>query len=199
MHTIRLFFFNKKWRKMNRDNSTTASCVFPKQSVKVGYGTYGDLNFLWFDNNAKVVIGNYVSIGPNVMFLVGGEHNYKRITTYPFQSMIYHQKLNKPLCNNIIVEDDVWIGYNALIMPGVRIGQGSVIAARSIVTTDVPPYSIYIGTSVRKKRFSDEIIRELQSLDYSKIRHKAGDKYEEYCQIEITEDNALELIEAFKS
>ena len=68
-------------------------------------------------------------------------------------------------------------------MPGVRIGQGSVIAARSIVTTDVPPYSIYIGTSVRKKRFSDEIIRELQSLDYSRIRHKAGDKYEEYCQI----------------
>lgn len=52
---------------------------------------------------------------------------------------------------NIVVEDDVWIGYDALILPGVTIGRGAVIGARSVVTKDVPPYCVYAGTKVVKK------------------------------------------------
>lgn len=71
--------------------------------------------------------------------------------------------------HSIIIEDDVWIGYDALIMPGVTIGKGSVIGARAIVTKDVPPYSIYVGNKVIKKRFSEDIINKLSTIDFQKL------------------------------
>lgn len=63
---------------------------------------------------------------------------------------------------NIIVEDDVWIGMEALILSGVKIGRGSIIGARAIVTKDVPPYSIFIGNRVLKRRFSEKIIETVK-------------------------------------
>jgi virginiamycin A acetyltransferase len=64
------------------------------------------------------------------------------------------------------IGNDVWIGYDALIMPGVNIGDGSIIAARSVVTSDVPPYSIVGGNpaSVRRQRFDDATIEGLLRL-----------------------------------
>ena len=99
---------------------------------------------------------------------------------------------------DIIVEDDVWIGYDALILSGVRIGKGSVIGARALVSKDVPPYSIYVGNDILKKRFPDSIIEKIQAIDFSSIEHSKLDTYQPYCQTEITCENVDEIIRHFK-
>lgn len=195
---IRFLIFFYYFRYKNRHNNVNVTKYYKFENVKIGRATYGNLNII---GNApidtKIYIGNYCSIGPNVTFLVGGEHNYKRISTYPFQTLCYHQPTLKKINRDIIVEDDVWIGYDSLIMSGVRIGRGAVIGARSIVTKDVPPYSVYVGNHVIKKRFSDEIIEKLMCIDYSKITHTQGDSYEEFCQSEITEQNIMKILNKF--
>lgn len=107
------------------------------------------------------------------------------------------QKTNNPVNHSIIIEDDVWIGYDALIMPGVTIGKGSVIGARAIVTKDVPPYSIYVGNKVIKKRFSEDIINKLSTIDFSKVEHTSVDTYMNYCQTEITSSNVDDILDCF--
>jgi galactoside O-acetyltransferase len=82
-------------------------------------------------------IGDYVMIAPNVS-LVANMHKHDRIDI----PMVFQGKI---IGNIVIIEDDVWIGRNAIVMPGVRIGKGSIIAAGAVVTTDIPPYSIAGG------------------------------------------------------
>lgn len=99
---------------------------------------------------------------------------------------------------DIVVEDDVWIGYDCIVLAGARIGKGSVIGARSVVTGTIPPYSVYVGNKVIKKRFSDEIIKSVESIDFSKISHYAGDDYENYRKVELTLDNLSQTRAAFE-
>lgn len=191
-------FWYIQFKQKNKHNKVVPGAKFPLKCVTIGKGTYGKLNLIWISpDTTRVSIGNYVSIGPNVEFLVGGEHNYHRLSTYPFQSFIYKQTTKDAVNRDIIIEDDVWIGYGALIMSGVKIGKGSVIGARAVVAKDVPPYSIFVGNNVIKQRFSDNVIEKLLRLDFSKINHHAGDTYETHCQDEIAEDNADDLIRLF--
>ena len=202
LRAIKLFFFNRKFRKRNGHNMVTANSNFPIDNVQVGNMTYGSLDVIWMAPKwAKIKIGNYCSIGPAVKFLVGGVHDYKRISTFPFQTKIY-KKVTPPNtigCQNnldIVIEDDVWIGYNSLIMSGVIIGKGSVIGARSIVAKDVPPYSIVIGNKIVKQRFDPEIIEKIKDINYSSIVHRAGDGYEKYCMDVINDEN-VDIIKNF--
>lgn len=198
LQLLKLLLVQYRWRRENRHNMTTAETIFPINKVQVGRNTYGALNIYWmYAGDAKVIIGNYCSIGPKVEFLVGGEHDYRRISTWPFQSKVYKQKTMVKRNENIIVEDDVWIGMEALILSGVKIGRGSIIGARAIVTKDVPPYSIFIGNRVLKRRFSEKIIETVKKIDYSKISHQYGDEYEKYCQTAITETNAEQVLSSF--
>lgn len=98
---------------------------------------------------------------------------------------------------NIVIEDDVWIGYDALILPGVTIGRGAIIGARSVVTKDIPPYSVYAGSRIVKKRFSDEIIEKLMGIDYSKVNYIHKDAFVDDWHTEITEDNVDKIIAHF--
>lgn len=197
---IKDLLFYISFRADNRHNSVRPVGRFPKQCVRVGHHTYGPLQVVWIAPlSVRLSIGNYCSIGPAVKFLVGGGHNYRRISTYPFQSMIYGEKtVSKDLEHlDITVEDDVWIGYDALIMSGVTIGKGSVIGARSVVTKDVPPYSVFIGNKVARRRFPDEVIEKLVTIDYDKLRHAPGDAYQRWCQTEITPENVDEVLKDF--
>lgn len=105
-----------------------------------------------FGNDGRLKIGNFCFIADKVVFLLGGEHNYNRISSFPFKKY-YFNEVDATNNGDIIIEDDVWIGYDSLILSGVKIGKGSIIGARSIVTKDVPPYSVYIGNKVIKKDF----------------------------------------------
>ena len=199
LRTIKLSYFKYKFRLKNSHNRTYPKSNFPMASVSVGKGTYGPLKVIWMSGKeTKLSIGNYCSIGPEVTFLVGGEHNYKRISTYPFQTFVYNEKTIDRKNNDIVIEDDVWIGFGVLIMFGVKVGKGSVIGARSIVTKDVPPYSIFVGNKVIKKRFPDVVIDKLLDLDFNTIAHKKGDLYQSYCQNEVDADNVDNIINKFK-
>lgn len=196
---IKYLLYYYKFKKNNTHNNVRPTRLIPSQNVKVGKHSYGALNVTWMaPRDVKLTIGNYVSIGPNVQFLVGGDHNFHRISTWPFQSMVYHQPtLNSEKNRDIVVEDDVWIGMESLIMSGVTIGKGSVIGARSIVTKDVPPYSIFIGNKVVKKRFPDSIIEKIKDIDFSSIEHVQSDAYAEFCKTEILEQNVDEVLKKF--
>ena len=200
---FKLELLKLKWRLRNRHNSTNLNSICNINNVQVGIKTYGDLNIEFYDKNGSVIIGNYCSIAKKCIFLCGGEHDYKRISTWPFQTKIYqrnklpiHTK-SKDNQSKIVVEDDVWLGYDCLILSGVTIGKGSVVGARSIVSKDIPPYSIFAGNRIIKQRFSNETINKLKEIDFSSITHTFGDKYNKYVITHVDDSNVDEIINAF--
>ncbi|KOP64687.1 chloramphenicol acetyltransferase [Bacillus sp. FJAT-18019] len=113
----------------------------------------------------KLIIGNYVCIASGVIILMGGNHNHHSdwITVYPFVDQIETSYAPK---GDTIIESDAWIGMNAMIMPGVTIGEGAIVAAGSVVAKDVAPYTIVGGNPAKviKKRFTDAEIEKLKEM-----------------------------------
>lgn len=172
MIRVRLRLFQFKWIKKNKNNETIPMVLFNPDNVSVGKCTYGCLNIVSFGDDTKLSIGNYVSISEDVTFLLDVEHYTDKISTYPFKVKLLHNCTFEAFSKgDIVVEDDVWIGYGATIMSNVHIGQGAVVAAGAVVTKDVPPYAIVGGVPARviRYRFETEIIDELLKVDYSKL------------------------------
>lgn len=164
--------FVRKWRKSNKNNYTIPQNIFPMECVTIGDFSYGDLNIITFSNNTRLIIKNYVSIAANVNFLLDAGHYVNHVSTYPFRAKAICTKTSESFGKgDIIVDDDVWIGYGATIMSGVHIGQGAVVAAGAVVTKDVPPYAIVGGVPAKviKYRFEPEMIEELLKVDYGKL------------------------------
>lgn len=198
---LKLLWFRKKWRKQNRHNLTTAKNCFNARWVTVGNGTYGELDVRHFGNpDERVVIGNYCSIGPECVFMTGGEHRYDGVSTYPF-------RVKLGLCDNesvtrgpIVLEDDVWVGFRSTIMSGVTIGRGAVVAAGAVVTKDVPPYAIVGGVPAKviKYRFPETVIAEAKKLDFNKLtEQQAIDRIDAF-DVALTPENAAATVELFQ-
>lgn len=173
--------FRKLWREKNSHNVTWTENVFDMDKVTVGKSTYGPLRIVNYgSNNCRIAIGAYCSIAGNVKFLSGGEHDWRRVSTYPFKNKILKEKGDTVNKGDIIVEDDVWIGEDVLILSGVHIGQGAVVAAGSVVAKDIPPYAIAGGTPARviKYRCGEQRIKELLSLDYTKLTDEMVKQHE---------------------
>lgn len=172
---IKVILFRKKWRKANAHNGTYACNIFDNNTVRVGNGTYGGILVFNDVPTRNLIIGNYCSIAANVAFLLGHDHRVDCLSTFPYKAEVLHEQKSEAISKgNIIVADDVWIGYGATIMSGVHIGQGAVIAAGAVVTKDVPPYAIFGGVPAKliKYRFSSDMIEELLKIDYSKLSEK---------------------------
>ncbi len=170
-----LFFFKRKWRKLNSHNSTYAVNVFPLDKVQIGKFTYGPLKVhYWGATNEYLKIGQFVSIAHGVQFILGGNHKYDSISTYPFKVRFMGDHIEAKSKGPILIFDDVWIGMNSIILSGLTINQGSVIAAGSVVTKDVPPYAIVGGNPAKviKYRFDGKTIEKLLTLDFSKLNRK---------------------------
>lgn len=124
----------------------------------------------------QLYIGDYVCIGAETVILMGGNHTHRLdwFCLYPFLEHIEAAYVGK---SDTIIEDGVWIGMRAFIMPGVKIGEGAVIATNSVVTKDVPPYTIVGGNPAQpiKTRFSSDVIEQLLAL---KIYEWSEDKFE---------------------
>jgi acetyltransferase-like isoleucine patch superfamily enzyme len=164
--------FEKNWRKRNQHNETkVAGRIFPMDIVTVGKGTYGTITIqsLYVTPNERLTIGNYVSIAPDVIFLLGVNHQINTATTFPFYSkLIQRSPIDAISKGPIIIEDEVWIGTGSTIFSGVKIGKGAIIAAGAVVTKDVQPYSIVGGSpaKVLRFRFPDAIIQILQPIHF---------------------------------
>lgn len=165
--------FRKEWRLLNSHNETGVSNLFDLSKVSVGKKTYGILNVFhaYGCSEEKLTIGNYCSIGPNVIFILGGEHPYKFVSTYPFRVKVCGEIYEATTKGEIKVCDDVWIGHGAMVLSGVTLGQGSIVAAGSVVTKNVPPYAIVGGNPARiiKYRFSEDVIEKISRIDFSKL------------------------------
>lgn len=192
---VELISFQLKWRERNKNNRTSAENTFPVEKVTVGDHSYGPLNVISFGHpDERLQIGNYCSIAKNVKFLLSGEHNYRRFSTYPFDKILGSGKVECECRGAIILEDDVWIGYGCIILSGCRIGKGAVIGAGSIVAKDIPPYTVYVGNKVLKQRFSERVINRLYEVDYKSISVENIVKNYSILAEPVTDDNLEKLV-----
>ena len=172
IHRIRVNELKRKWRKLNVHNGTELISMVSPSLVQVGCASYGEINVVTFAQKNRLLIGNYVSVAEKVIFLLDVEHSLNHISTFPFKVKILQTMSSESFGKgDIVVDDDVWIGYGAIILSGVHIGQGAVVAAGAIVASNVPPYAIVGGVPAKviRYRFDEDIIEELLNIDYSKL------------------------------
>lgn len=161
----------RKWRSLNRNNFTQMGNLFDPNLVCVDKGSYGCLNVFNFEKTKRMLkIGAFCSIAPDVAFLLDGEHRYDYISTYPFRARYFNVDEGGTK-GDIVVDDDVWIGFRSIILSGVHIGQGAIVAAGAVVTKDVPPYAIVGGIPAKiiKYRFPPDICAEMEKINLKKI------------------------------
>ena len=139
-------------------------CDFEKNNVLYHYPINGD----------KLIIGKFCSIACGAKFLfTSGNHALQSLSSYTFPIFFEEWGLDpKDICRawdnkgDIVIGSDVWIGYEAVILSGVKIGDGAIIGTRAVVTKDVPPYTIVGGVPARpiRKRFDEKTIAALEAL-----------------------------------
>ena len=165
------------------------NAVIKDSSIEVGdYTIYNDFmsdprmfeqnNVLYHYpiNHERLVIGKFCSIACGAKFLFNcANHTLKSLSTYTFPLFYEDWSLDKSDVasawdnkGDIIIGNDVWIGYEAVIMAGVHIGDGAIVGTRAVVTKDVPPYTIVGGVPARpiRKRFDEDTIRKLETLQW---------------------------------
>ncbi len=136
---------------------------------KIGRGTYGSPRVLSWRDGTGLEIGSFCSISDSVTIMLGGEHRTDWVTTYPFSRLFPEAgefRGHPHTKGDVVIGNDVWIGYGALILSGVRIGNGAVVAARSVVRSNVEPYSIVAGNPSRhiKFRFDEASVNALEEI-----------------------------------
>ena len=170
---------------------------FDISKVHVGNYSYGEIVVINFSDRYSLTIGNYCSIATGSTFIVCGDHYLNHISTFPFKVMCLQNEKFEAISNgDIIIEDDVWIGENAVILSGVHIGQGAVIAAGAVVTRDIPPYSIVAGVPAKilRYRFDQDVINELLKIDFGSLTRRDIKIHEQELYETITSvDDALRL------
>lgn len=137
---------------------------FEKNNVLYHYPVNGD----------KLVIGRFCSVACGAKFLfTSGNHSMRSLSNYTFPIFFDEWDLDAKNIRgawdnkgDIVIGNDVWIGYEAVILSGVKIGDGAVIGARAVVTKDVPPYTVVGGVPAKtiRKRFDDATVEKLLAL-----------------------------------
>jgi virginiamycin A acetyltransferase len=121
----------------------------------------------------RLVIGKFCAIARGVTFIMNGaNHKMSGLSTYPFQifgngwERVTPPNRELPLKGDTIIGNDVWLGYKALVMPGVRVGDGAIVASESVVTASVPPYAIVGGNpaKVLRMRYEPEVVARLCTI-----------------------------------
>lgn len=187
INLLKKIFYAYKRRKYKKNNSIEKSCVFGS-NVKISncifdshsraaeyssihnteVGCYSSLG-----RYSKIVytkIGKYCAISWDVTInAVSHPHTHLTINAFPYVPRVgnFVTQRNQTY-NEVIIKNDVWIGANSVIMPGVIIGNGAIIGAGAVVTKDVPDYAIVVGVPAKviKYRFSDDIIKRLLELQW---------------------------------
>lgn len=189
---IKLYMLRDKMKQTFPGSHVLPENVFSIDYIaEVGQESYGFFKIIEFGNpdECRLHIGAYNSIGQETTFIMGGQHRMDLMSTYPFDKRIFGEiDSDRPKKGDIILEDDVWIGYGATILSGVHIGQGAVIGARSVVAKDVPPYSVYAGEKIVKKRFDEETIQKLMKIDYDKLTRAQAIKFRKAIEEPITNE-----------
>lgn len=140
--------------------------------VKVGRFTYGKPQFMLWGEHESIEIGAFCSIAEEVVIFGGGEHRTDWVTTYPlriaFGDSLAGQDGHPASKGPTRIGNDVWIGFRAMVLSGVTVGDGAVIGAGAIIASDVPPYAIVAGNpaNVIRYRFAPEVIQKLLAISW---------------------------------
>jgi acetyltransferase-like isoleucine patch superfamily enzyme len=137
--------------------------------IAIGAWTYGRPKVRFPESGARLTIGRYGSIADGVEILLGGNHRTDWATTYPFPALpgLWPEAAaiegSHTTRGDVTIGHDVWLGSQAMILSGVTIGTGAVVAARAVVTRDVPPYAIVGGNPARvlRPRFDEADVASL--------------------------------------
>lgn len=120
----------------------------------------------------RLVIGKFCAIASGVKFMMGGthEHNHAWISAYPFECFedFASAASGQQHKGDTVLGNDVWLGFEALVLPGVSIGDGAIVGARSVVAKPIGPYEIWAGNPAKliRKRFSDAHIEKLLDMQW---------------------------------
>lgn len=169
---LQLYYINRLLKGKYPQSDLKLSSPFDPNRISIGKYSYAHIKVVAFNNKSKISIGHFCSIAQNVTFIVDADHRTDTISTYPFKVKCLKSENAESISKgDIVIDDDVWIGYGATILSGVHIGQGAVIGAGAVVTKDVQPYSVSVGVPAKtvKYRLSKDIIDFLLSLDYAKL------------------------------
>lgn len=147
-------------------DDNNAPTDFEKNNILFNYPEFGD----------RLIIGKFCAIASGTTFIMGpANHRISSVTTYPFNVFGGAWEENTPdhlsqlpFKGDIVIGNDVWIGRESVIMPGVKIGDGAIIGAYSVVAKDIPPYTVAGGNPAKviKKRFDDELTDVLLKLKW---------------------------------
>lgn len=159
----------KNWRNPHNETRIHLQHLTRRHGFVIGEFSYGRPKVRFPESGAKLTIGRFCSIADRVEILLGGNHRVDWTSTYPFAAMTglfptaaglegHHAS-----GGDVVIGHDVWLGSGAMILSGVKIGHGAVIAARAVVTRDVPPYAIVGGNPAKliRSRFGDTRIAAL--------------------------------------
>jgi acetyltransferase-like isoleucine patch superfamily enzyme len=140
----------------------------PEDFIDIGDYTIGHPHIWYWGDKYKLKIGKFCSLAVGATILLGGEHHSEWISAYIFNKMLEGPDDIEGVTSrgDVIIGNDVWVGNDAKILSGVKIGDGCVIGANSLVTRDMPDYTVVAGVPAKviKKRFSDEMIRQLKEM-----------------------------------
>lgn len=143
---IRQFFQKKLFAACGKEVRIGKNCTFVHENILIGNHVFIGANANIAPTRARVIIGDHVMFAPNCFVITGGHQ-----TNIPgrFMDEITNAEKDASEDRDVIFEGDNWIGANAMILKGVTVGQGAVIAAGAVVTKDVPQYSIVGGVPAR--------------------------------------------------
>lgn len=205
------YLFSRKYRQYNKFKKDIKR-IYPETNIipknvldikllNLGRFSYGSPQVDTLGvTDEKLNIGSFVSIADEVTFILSGGHHLNTLSTFPFKSKLFADQAPEALCKGAIsIGDDVWIGYGATILSGIKVGQGAVIAAKAVVTEDLAPYGIYGGVPAKliKYRFEKEIREQLLHIDFGILDMPTLAKNMDILYEELNTDNISRITKAF--
>ena len=168
-------------RNPNNETRIHLEKLVRAHGFSIGAYSYGRPKVRFAESGRRLTIGRYCSIADKVEILLGGDHRLDWASTYPFAAMRglwpeadapagYHASRG-----DVSIGHDVWLGSGCLILSGVTVGHGAVVAAHAVVTRDVPPYAIVAGNPARvvRTRFDAATVSDLVACAWWDLPHAA--------------------------
>jgi lipopolysaccharide transport system ATP-binding protein len=187
-----MLFFKKKKKYLNYFLKDNLKNEISQNLAVIGKWSYGNPKIYRWNWKNKIYIGKFCSLGPEIKIIIGGNHRTDWVSTSQLPADTFNFEdtfLNAQKIKNynyskgdLHIENDVWIGGFSIIFSGVRLGNGSVVAAGSVVTKDVEPYTIVGGNPAKliKKRFTSKQINFLNSSKWWDLDDKKIDLLSKY-------------------